>query len=202
MQPVQPGRLFWAALAATYAAAALSYGVAGAQLLVADRLLSQQAFAALSAGLPLWASLGYAGSVAAWLLVCGSLYWKRHRRAAALLFIGVWVELALTLLLKSTIDRPRPAYEQHVPSLEPETGWSMPSGHTQRAFMAATVLGGFFIRARLPLFIFAAAIAVSRVALGAHWLLDVAVGAVNGIALGGLILRLPAERIKRRLGIK
>jgi len=67
--------------------------------------------------------------------------------------------------------------------------YSMPSGHTSTAFMAAM----FIIRCyalqswRLWLVIaFASLVGISRIAVGAHWPADVLAGAALGIFIGGI----------------
>jgi len=77
-----------------------------------------------------------------------------------------------------------------------EAGYSFPSGHTFNAFLLATVLSFSIKRSRMlhfnkyyfvP-FIWAAAIGVSRVALGAHTALDVSFGAAMGILMASVLL--------------
>jgi undecaprenyl-diphosphatase len=59
---------------------------------------------------------------------------------------------------------------------------SMPSGHTTTAFAVATVLAWFFPKAQTLWLLFAAAIAVSRIMVNAHYLADVFAGAAVGYA--------------------
>lgn len=65
---------------------------------------------------------------------------------------------------------------------------SLPSGHGTTAFATAFALGALYPRLRLPLWAFAIAIGVSRVALAAHYPSDVLAGALTGI-LGALVVR-------------
>lgn len=58
---------------------------------------------------------------------------------------------------------------------------SFPSGHATTAFATATALSLLAPRWRWPLFLFAAAIGVARVALGAHYPSDVIAGAFVGV---------------------
>lgn len=83
-----------------------------------------------------------------------------------------------------------------------EAGYSFPSGHSFNAFLLATVLSFSIKRSRkIPLrkyyfvpFIWAAAIGISRVALGAHAPIDVTFGAAMGIFFGGLLLYFETSR--------
>jgi phosphatidylglycerophosphatase B len=83
-----------------------------------------------------------------------------------------------------------------------EAGYSFPSGHTFNAFLLATVLAFSIKRSRkinlnkyyfVP-FIWAVAIGVSRVALGAHAPFDVTFGGAMGIFFGALLLYFETSR--------
>jgi phosphatidylglycerophosphatase B len=83
-----------------------------------------------------------------------------------------------------------------------EAGYSFPSGHTFNAFLLATVLAFSIKRSRkinlnkyyfVP-FIWAVAIGVSRVALGAHAPIDVTFGGAMGIFFGALLLYFETSR--------
>jgi len=65
---------------------------------------------------------------------------------------------------------------------------SLPSGHATTAFAVAVAIGALYPRARIPMWIFAATIALSRVVLAAHYPSDVLAGAVVGAA-GALLVR-------------
>lgn len=58
---------------------------------------------------------------------------------------------------------------------------SFPSGHATSAFAAAATLGLMLPPVRVPLFLLASLVGVSRVAVGAHYLSDVVAGAVLGL---------------------
>ena len=75
------------------------------------------------------------------------------------------------------------------PLITTPTSHSLPSGHSTTAFAAATILGAYFPRFRLPFYALAALIAWSRVVVGVHYPLDVIAGALLGVALGLLALR-------------
>jgi len=65
---------------------------------------------------------------------------------------------------------------------------SLPSGHGTTAFATAFAIGALYPRLRVWLWGFAVVIAVSRVALAAHYPSDVLAGALTGI-LGALVVR-------------
>jgi membrane-associated phospholipid phosphatase len=126
------------------------------------------------------------------LLGAGVLYRAGLPRAAKLVLLSL-VSVPANIGLKTVWDRARPDAE--IVNVAVRTaGTSFPSGHT----MGATALYGAFAalawihldprRTRLPLtFVLVglpAAVGLSRVYLGAHWLSDV----VAGSALGLLVL--------------
>jgi membrane-associated phospholipid phosphatase len=74
---------------------------------------------------------------------------------------------------------------------------SLPSGHSTTAFAAAIAIGALFPRARVALWVYAGIIALSRVALAAHYPSDVIAGAIVG---GGGALLVRRWFAARRLG--
>lgn len=120
-------------------------------------------------------------------------YWRappvaeRPRRAFATL-VGIGLASAgLTLALKGAFALPRPPGAA-------ETGYGFPSGH---ALGAAAVYGGAArlfdrvdpTRRRAVAGLLVAAVALSRVALGVHYLVDVVAGAALGLALAVVFSR-------------
>ena len=65
---------------------------------------------------------------------------------------------------------------------------AMPSGHSTAASAAALAIGAIWPRARAPMWIYAGVIAVSRVAVHAHFPSDVIAGAFVGI-FGAILVR-------------
>ncbi|MBX6424731.1 MAG: phosphatase PAP2 family protein [Variibacter sp.] len=109
-------------------------------------------------------------------------------------FVAVGLPGLVVTILKRMIGRARPhLFETHSPfEFEPfkwdVTFASLPSGHGTTAFAAAFAIGALCPRLRVPLWWFALVIAVSRVAVSAHYPSDVVAGAVAGV-LGALIVR-------------
>jgi len=65
---------------------------------------------------------------------------------------------------------------------------SMPSGHATTAYAAAIAIGAVWRRARVPMWIFAGIIALSRVVITAHYVSDVVAAAFVG-AFGAILVR-------------
>ena len=84
--------------------------------------------------------------------------------------------------LKELVRRKRP--------LEDELGNpSFPSGHTAFAFTAATVLSYQHRRWRVPFYIVAGVVGLSRIYLGRHYSSDVLMGAALGTITGTIVCR-------------
>lgn len=138
------------------------------------------------------------------------LFWKRTRRYGA----GVLLSLAICGLLvngtlKPLIARPRPYADAlrdlHRWWLEAggavESDFSFPSGHSAAAMAAMTAL--FFLgdRRRLwPVFLFAAAMGLSRLYLAVHYPTDVLAGLLAGFLAGALGAYLTARLWRRFAG--
>jgi membrane-associated phospholipid phosphatase len=106
-------------------------------------------------------------------------------------FFAVGVPGLLVSVGKRWIGRARPseagAFSYHPFSWVPDYA-SFPSGHSAAAFSALVAIGALFPRARTALWIYAVAIAVSRVVIDAHYPSDVIVGAMVG-AFGAILVR-------------
>ena len=120
-----------------------------------------------------------------WLF--GDSFWKQW---AITVVCSIGVLAILVLLIKRTIRRPRPhgAWGMIYRRTDPH---SFPSGHAARAFMIAvlaTGLGPAWLATLL--WIWAPLVALSRVAMGVHYLSDVLGGLVLGLLAGILMLQL------------
>ena len=98
----------------------------------------------------------------------------------------VWAADLLALALKAATDRSRPfeTIPQADPLIGATVGQSMPSGHAATSFAGAVVLTYLLPRGAPLFFLLAAAVAVSRVYVGVHYVSDVLVGASLGTAVG------------------
>lgn len=66
---------------------------------------------------------------------------------------------------------------------------AFPSGHTAYAFAGATLLGTRYPKLRIPLYIGAGLVGLTRIYLGRHYASDVIAGAVVGTLTGALVSR-------------
>ncbi len=120
-----------------------------------------------------------------WLF--GNSFWREW----AISVVGsIGVLAVLVLLLKRTIRRPRPkgVWGMIYRRTDPH---SFPSGHAARAFMLAVLVTGLGPSWLIPiLWIWAPLVALSRVAMGVHYLSDIVGGLILGLLAGLLMLQL------------
>lgn len=145
------------------------------------------------------------------MVLLALLHWTALERSAklaitalevrlTLIFLAIGAPSLLAAIAKRLIGRLRPpAFDTHGHLAFEPIGWraiaqGFPSGHATTAFAAAIVLGAIWPRARAPLFILAALIALSRVVLGSHYPSDGIGGAIFGALVAGLVVRAFAAR--------
>ncbi len=132
------------------------------------------------------------------------LFFKKTRKCGIMLAMVLIAGLIVgNLGLKNLIARERP-YVQNPEMLEallikPLSSYSCPSGHTMSSVECATVIFMFDKRYGIPAVIIAALIGFSRMYLYVHFLTDVLLGALIGIALGMLVYFIYQKFLDKRL---
>lgn len=123
---------------------------------------------------------------------------KRGRTAALLVvLVIVCADQLSSSVIKPLVNRPRPCHSvEGIPVVENVHllvgcggGKSFPSSHAVNNVAVATLFAFFYRRARVWLFVWAALVALSRVAVGVHFPLDILGGAVVGWGVATVILR-------------
>lgn len=150
----------------------------------------------------------------------------RTRRFATALVASLSVTAIVVFVLKQLVSRPRPYLALagvHTRAFAPPTDFSFPSGHAAGSFAFASFValvlvdsarrvatepraGASSLRAArirvmtaFALFVLAASIGVSRIALGVHFPGDVLAGAVVGSSIGGIGATAYLRRERARL---
>ncbi len=98
--------------------------------------------------------------------------------SASMVFTGL-----LTLAMKFLTNRARPEGKSA------RENSSFPSGHTSGAFAFSHIIGNYHPNYRIPLFIWAFAVGISRIYLGRHWATDCIAGAFLGLSISEFIYR-------------
>lgn len=117
----------------------------------------------------------------------------RTRRAGIALAVGLVAHVVLLEgAIKHAVARERPFAALGLTlrdSLVDPASYSFPSGHSAAAFLCAWIVGARYPRWRLPLLALATLVGLSRLHLGAHYPTDVAAGAVFGLVVGVVLVR-------------
>lgn len=115
-----------------------------------------------------------------WLLIVLLLCW-RHHPLAWQLWWALFCAAITTACLKSIFRRPRPAPIGRNIAADK---YAFPSGHATRASAVAITIGTAVCDSILPLFSWAILVALARVILARHYLLDVLAGLSLGLFIG------------------
>jgi undecaprenyl-diphosphatase len=121
------------------------------------------------------------------------LLFQSHRKAGVTLATGLILNLALVIaILKPLFDRVRPFVLNPDVTLliTPPADGGFPSGHTAASFAAATVLYHFNKRWGIAAYVFAALMGFSRLYLYVHFPTDIIAGAIAGILIGVVAIKL------------
>ncbi|XP_016982673.1 phospholipid phosphatase 6 [Drosophila rhopaloa] len=107
------------------------------------------------------------------------------------MLLGLILDVVIVAVLKALVRRRRPVASKDMLTIGPDK-FSFPSGHASRAFYVLlffTKLYPLHIIFLLPVTAWAVSVAISRLILQRHFVLDICAGAVIGI-LEGLIIGL------------
>jgi undecaprenyl-diphosphatase len=151
--------------------------------------------------------IGNAGFI--WIVFALYLFFREERRGwvffAPFITAAVFASGISELFLKPTIARLRPALfvvETIVVGADIPRSFSFPSTHATLAWALATVIASEDPRLGRVSFSLAALVSLSRVYLGVHYPLDVAVGAALGWVIGRVCVAIfsastPSHRRRR-----
>jgi membrane-associated phospholipid phosphatase len=118
------------------------------------------------------------------LSLAGARLDPARRRAWLSAAALVPASLCTNAVVKRVVRRERPTLRGLAPLGHAPSSPSFPSGHAATSFTAAAALGALTPGARVPLFVAASLMSLTRPYLGVHYPSDVLAGAVLGGALG------------------
>jgi undecaprenyl-diphosphatase len=121
-----------------------------------------------------------------------ALLWRRPSVFLTVVAVDAIAD-GLAELGKVIVQRHRPYEHQLGPAT---SSYSFPSGHATTSFACATVLTAFAPRWRVPFFVLATLIGLSRLYNGVHYPTDVVAGAFLGV-LTALLLLAASPRLSR-----
>ncbi|XP_068143476.1 polyisoprenoid diphosphate/phosphate phosphohydrolase PLPP6 [Drosophila tropicalis] len=99
------------------------------------------------------------------------------------MLVGLLLDIVVIALFKALVRRRRPVSDKDVLTIGPDK-YSFPSGHASRSFLVLVFFSKLYALpfiVRVPMTAWAVTIAISRLILRRHYILDVLVGAVFGI---------------------
>ena len=134
-----------------------------------------------------------AGEIIIPLFIILLVYWCIDKKRGYAVTLSMLTALITTQIVKAIVRYPRPfmVYPELIGGgrLETATGYSFPSGHSTTGASFYSSLAYVFRKRWLTIAaaILILAIPVSRMYLGVHWPIDVAVGTIIGLASGLLL---------------
>jgi len=145
-------------------------------------------------------SITYIGSTVFWILLIILFWMKKEREISIRLIFALIIDSFLLTFLKWFFIRPRPSERfANIEVLSSDIGPSFPSGHSERVFSGAVILGYVYKKLRYLLFLLAFLVSFSRIYIGVHYPIDSLIGSINGIMVGYITLILPTKRIQNKL---
>ena len=145
-------------------------------------------------------SITYIGSTVFWILLIILFWMKKEREISIRLIFALIIDSFLLTFLKWFFVRPRPSERfANIEVLSSDIGPSFPSGHSERVFSGAVILGYVYKKLRYLLFLLAFLVSFSRIYIGVHYPIDSLIGSINGIMVGYITLLLPTKRIQNKL---
>jgi undecaprenyl-diphosphatase len=122
-------------------------------------------------------------------IIMALIYFTKQKKVLWDLVTALIIGVLLTFFLKVIIARPRPEDVSNLGFLVSANFSSFPSDHASTAFIMFGILGHYFKKYKIWLYLLAVLIAFSRVYLGAHYPIDVLAGAYIGILVSQLVMK-------------
>jgi undecaprenyl-diphosphatase len=144
----------------------------------------------------------YAGvAVVPFVIAAVAACFRKWRLAVLALLVYPAKLLVEKVIIKELVDRSRPGQTIPDPIVRhaPTHGPSFPSGHAIIAFAVAGIVAPYLSRGwQIFAWVFATAVAFSRIYLAAHNPLDVLAGAAAGLVIAGVFNLVAGPRARKR----
>jgi len=145
-------------------------------------------------------SLTYFGSVFFWIFLTIILWIKGNKKISIYLIYALIIDAIVSFTLKWTFLRNRPEnFLKKSILVEEDLGSSFPSGHSEKAFSGAVILGSHYKNFKILLYVLAILTAISRIYIGIHYPIDTFFGSIIGLVIGNLILNIPTEKFQKKI---
>ena len=132
--------------------------------------------------------VAHLGDSPLWAVVSAIVYWRGDtyvRAAVILMAVAVVIAAVLNFAIKNLVRRARPGGYSPLLYSRSMDQHSFPSGHAARVGAVAVTLSAAYPALWPILLAYALGVAIARVALGSHYLGDVAFGLLLGSLVGG-----------------
>lgn len=143
-----------------------------------------------------------------WFAIAAVLIFKeRHHKTLVIELLIALISASFTaqLLIKNIVGRLRPELVLNNIAVYTKVNdyFSFPSSHAATAFAGAVIVSRIFPKGAPYFYFLAFLIAFSRIYLGVHYPLDVLIGAVLGLLVGFIVIKLtkPAKKIKTAISV-
>lgn len=128
----------------------------------------------------------------------------KYRKASLYFILGLALAVGLadtisSKVIKPSVQRLRPCNDPEIKAevqllVRCGSGYSFTSSHASNHFAVAAflslTLGLHYRRLRLPLYLWAASIALGQVYVGVHYPLDILIGAILGLIIGNIVAKM------------
>lgn len=136
-----------------------------------------------------------------WVVILIYLFFREEKRDHWFFLPSLVASLGVIVsefVLKAFVARPRPSVDMGALVVGNADNFSFPSSHATIAFAFAYILSAEEPKGRMWFYLLASLIALSRVYLGVHFPLDIAAGAILGIAIGMVARQVESRWSARR----
>jgi len=139
-------------------------------------------------------------SIWLWLIIIVALIIMEEKKDKYFLlyfaFSFLLTSLLVNVVLKNYFPRQRPYIKYQISQTACPNNSSFPSGHSAVAFASAYMLGFFDKKRKTFYYLFAFLVALSRIYLYCHFFFDTVFGAILGVVISWIIIKLSYRHYK------